>query len=398
MARPDLFARVRAHAVQVTPHGTVHGSVGRRDGARVEVDGQWLCDFSSQDHLGLSSHFAVVNALQDAVAREGVGSASPHGPPPRHAACQALEQELATWLGQPRALLCGNALLANLAVQQSLLDDEADVCVQDTLNHASLLDSTHLAGARLRRYPHLDAEGALRQLRAMPGGAALLATEAVFALEGDSAPLRALSLVARQQQALLYVDDGHGLGLLGEQGCGSVAAAGLGSDDVPLQQVALDKALGCAGVVLLGDAALLDHIAGTAAATLAAHALHPAWAAAALEAVRLTRREQWRRDKLQDAVALFRAAAGRHGLSLSASASAIQPVLCGSDADTLAMAHALQAAGYRVEAVVAPQVPAGRARLRVCLTALHAASDIEGLVAALASARDALQRPAAAIA
>ncbi|WP_174190217.1 aminotransferase class I/II-fold pyridoxal phosphate-dependent enzyme, partial [Nocardia barduliensis] len=128
----------------------------------------------------------------------------------------------------------------------------------DKLNHASLLDATRLAGARLRRYPHLDAEGAMRQLKHAPDGAAMLATDGVFSMDGDIAPLRALSLVARLQQALFYVDDAHGVGVVGD-GRGAVAAAGLGVDDVPLQLVTLGKALGGSGALVLGRDDLVEH-------------------------------------------------------------------------------------------------------------------------------------------
>src|SRR3546814_3250417 len=124
----------------------------------------------------------------------------------------ALEREVADWLGTPRALLFGSGFLANLAVLQALLGD-GDACVQDRLNHASLLDAARLSGCRLRRYPHGDAEGAIRQLRGLPDGAAVLATDGVFSMDGDVAPLRKLANVARVQQGLLYVDDAHGAGV-----------------------------------------------------------------------------------------------------------------------------------------------------------------------------------------
>src|SRR3546814_7213236 len=104
---------------------------------------------------------------------------------------------------------------------------DGDVCVQDRLNHASLVDAARLAGCRLRRYPHGDVEGAIRQLRGHPEGAAMIATDGVFSMDGDIAPLRTLALVARAQHATLYVDDAHGVGVLGPEGRGSVAAARL---------------------------------------------------------------------------------------------------------------------------------------------------------------------------
>src|SRR3546814_9163790 len=124
----------------------------------------WSSDVCSSD---LSQQFAVVNALQDGAAREGVGSTASHLVCGHHAVHDELERELAEWIGAPRALLFGSGFLANLAVVQALLGDD-DLCVQDRLNHASLVDAARLAGCRLRRYPHADPDGALRQLRGNP--------------------------------------------------------------------------------------------------------------------------------------------------------------------------------------------------------------------------------------
>ena len=383
--RPDLHARIAAQRDRRADAGRtrVRRTVTRRDGMRCEVDGRWLLNFCSNDYLGLSQQFAVVNALQDAAAREGVGSTASHLVCGHHAVHEELERELAEWLGAPRALLFGSGFLANLAVVQALLGDD-DLCVQDRLNHASLVDAARLAGCRLRRYPHADPDGALRQLRGNPEGAALLVTDGVFSMDGDIAPLRELALAAQAQHALLYVDDAHGVGVLGPDGRGSVAAARL--PGAPLQLATLGKALGGYGAAVLGAADVIGHLAETARPYVYTTALPPAQAAASLAAVKLARREGWRRDKLLAQVAQFRRLAARRGLDLLASDTPIQPLLCGSDAQAVAMAAALEEQGFWVAAIRPPTVPEGRARLRVTLTALHAPEDIEALVEALAIA------------
>jgi 8-amino-7-oxononanoate synthase len=372
-------------------------TVTRRDGVRFEVDGHWLTGFCSNDYLGLAQQFAVVNALQDSASREGAGGVASHLVCGHHAAHDALERELADWLGAPRALLFGSGFLANLAVLQSLLG-EGDVCVQDRLNHASLIDAARLGGCHLRRYPHADPEGALRQLRGVPDGAAMLATDGVFSMDGDIAPLRELALIARVQQALLYVDDAHGVGVLGPDGRGSVAAARLGIDAVPLQLVTLGKALGSYGAAVAGDAALIQHLAETARPYLYTTALPPAQAAASLAAVKLARKEHWRREKLAELIARFRNAAVRRGFELLPSDTPIQPLLCGADAHATTLAQALEAQGYWVAPIRPPSVPEGRSRLRITLSALHTPADVDALVDALAWARDAVQTGYGAVA
>ncbi|KAF1693925.1 8-amino-7-oxononanoate synthase [Pseudoxanthomonas jiangsuensis] len=396
MARTDIHERILAQRRLRTAQGRLRQrrTVARRDGVRLEVDGRWLTGFCSNDYLGLASQFEVGAALQDAAAREGAGSTASHLVCGHHALHEQLEREMADWLQVPRALLFGSGFAANLAVQQALLEDE-DVCVQDRLTPASLIDATRLAGCRLRRYPHLDPEGAMRQLRNAPGGAAMLATDGVFSMDGDVAPLRALSLVARTQEALLYVDDAHGIGVLGPQGRGTVAEAGLGVREVPLQLATLGKALGGYGAVVAGDADLVEHLAGSARPYLYTTALPPAQAAASLAALKLARRDDWRRERLRELIEQFRTGAGRLGLDLMASSTPIQPVLCGDESVATAMSSSLEDAGFLVTAIRPPTVPEGRSRLRVTLSALHTPQQVQALLVAIADARERADRAAA---
>lgn len=387
--RPDLRRRAQAQRADALARDLVRSRrvVTRRDGVRMEVDGRWLLNFCGNDYLGLAQQFQVVDAVQGAAARDGIGGISSHLVCGHHVAHEALEREVADWLEVPRALVFGSGYAANLAVQQALLG-EGDTSVQDRLNHASLIDGARLAGCRLRRYPHGDAEGALRQLRTVPDGAAMLATDGVFSMDGDVAPLRQLALVARVQSALLYVDDAHGVGVLGPGGRGSVAEARLGVDDVPLQLVTLGKALGGYGAVVAGDVDLVEHLAGNARPYIYTTALPPPQAAAALAAVKLARREHWRREKLAALVQRFRDGMATRGFDLPESTTPIQPVPCGDNARALDMAARLEADGFRVAAIRPPTVPEGRARLRVTLCAAHGEDQVDALVHALARARD----------
>lgn len=391
MTRPRLTERILAARVQRTMQGRVRQrrTVTRRDGVRCEVDGRWLTNFSGNDYLGLSQHFAVVDAMQAAAARDGVGSGGSHLICGHHASHDALEKEMADWLGAPRALLFGSGFLANLAVMQSLLAED-DVCVQDRLNHASLIDAARLAGCKLRRYPHADPEGALRQLRTVPDGAAMLATDGVFSMDGDLSPLRELSLVARVQQALMYIDDAHGVGVVGPEGRGCVAEAGLEAAGL-LQLATLGKALGGYGAVVLGSEEMIGHLAETARPYIYTTAIPPAQAASTLAAVKLARRDHWRREKLQSLIAHFRQAAMFRDLQLLSSTTPIQPVMCGDDKRATALATALEAQGFWVPAIRPPTVPDGRSRLRITLSSLHTQAEVDSLIDALSWARDAVE-------
>ena len=390
MPRERLQARaIAARAQRDAAYRRRHArTVTRREGVRCTVDGRELLNFCSNDYLGLSQHPRVLTALRDAAA-EGAGATASHlvcGHGAQHAALQA---ELADWLQAPRALLFGSGYMANLAVVQALLG-EGDVCVQDKLNHASLIDAARLAGCAFKRYPHADADGAARQLATQAEGAALLATDGVFSMDGDVAPLRALAAVARQQQATLYVDDAHGIGVLGEAGRGSVDAAGLAADDVPLRLVTFGKALGSVGAAVVGDADLIGHLAETARPYIYTTALPPSQAAATRAAVRIARAGDDLRARLAANIERLKQGMRANGLALMPSDTPIQPLLVGSDAHALAMAAALEERGYWVAAIRPPTVPEGGARLRIALSAAHDAAQIDGLLVALARARDAL--------
>ena len=375
-----LTARaVRAATASLRPRRVIEA----RDGVRVVINGRVLLNFCSNDYLGLSQQLDVITAFQEASANYGVGSGASAlvcGHLGEHA---ALEREAAEWMGYPRALMLGSGYLANLAVMQSLLGP-GDICVQDKLNHACLLDGARLSLCELKRYPHRDAEAAMRQLMSERKGAAMLASDGVFSMDGDLAPLRDLAMLSRSQDALLYVDDAHGIGVIGPDGRGSVAVANLSASEVPLLVLPLGKAFGGQGALLLGSEELIGHVAETARPYLFSTAPAPAMAAAMRASLRVIRGEPWRRAKLASQMMRFRRTALRAGVPLLESYTPIQPVLLGDNARALAASAALQELGFLVAAIRPPTVPEGQARLRVTLSALHGERDIDALVAALA--------------
>ncbi|HEX7348308.1 MAG TPA: 8-amino-7-oxononanoate synthase [Rhodanobacteraceae bacterium] len=361
-------------------------TLGAARGPRVTIGGRELINFCSNDYLGLAADPRIVRALQDAANEAGVGATAAHlvcGHRREHA---ALAEALCEWTGRNAALLFSSGWLANLGVVQTLLDRDG-VCVEDKLNHASLIDAARLAGAVLKRYPHADAAGAARQLALKPAAPTLLVTDGVFSMDGDVAPLPALAALGQADGATLMVDDAHGLGVMGPHGAGSVAAADLTQHDVPILMVTLGKSLGCMGAVVAGSRELIDGLTQFARTFVYTTALPPALAAAACEAVRIARDEDWRREKLQALVARLRHGATQLRMPLATSPSPIQPLILGDTERTLAAARALETAGLLVTAIRPPTVPAGRARLRITLSAAHDESDVDALLAALEHVR-----------
>jgi len=386
MSRPDLLQRLAASTAERERAQLLRRlrTVEHADGPWLEIGGRRLLSFCSNDYLGLARHPQLIDALIRAAQEEGVGSASAHLICGHRAEHAELEEALAAWTGRERALLFSTGYMANLGVLQALLG-RGDVCVQDKLNHACLLDGAKLSGAELKRYPHADVTAARRQLDTRPDAVALLATDGVFSMDGDVAPLRELAALCADAQATLMVDDAHGLGVLGPHGSGTVNAAGLGQHHVPVLMATLGKALGCAGAFVAGPAALIEGLLQFARPYIYSTAMPPALAAAALEAVQLAQTETWRRAKLAALITRFRRGAGELGLPLLTSSSAIQPLLLGSAAATLAAAQALEQRGLLVTAIRAPTVPAGQARLRITLSAAHETAHVDQLLGALES-------------
>jgi 8-amino-7-oxononanoate synthase len=383
--RLDLLQRL---AVQTAERE--HANLRRRLRMIDHVEGPWLqtgrrrlLSFCSNDYLGLAQHPSLVAALTRAAREQGIGSTSAHLICGHRAAHAQLEEALAAWTGRGRALLFSTGYMANLGVMQALLA-RGDICVQDKLNHACLLDGARLSGAELKRYPHADADAAARQLAAHPGAAAMLATDGVFSMDGDVAPLHALAQLCARERATLMVDDAHGFGVLGDDGAGSVGAAKLGQHEVPLLMATLGKALGCSGAFVAGPTALIEGLIQFARPYIYTTAMPPALAAAALEGVRLAQTETWRREKLAALIARFRAGAAQLDLPLTASASAIQPLLLGDARAAVQAAQVLERQGLLVVAIRPPTVPVGQARLRITLSAAHEEAHVDALLGALA--------------
>lgn len=385
-ARPDLLQRLAVQTYERTRAGLLRRTrtFEHAQSAWLEADGRRLLGFCSNDYLGLAQHPQVIAAFKRVADDEGVGATAAALVCGQRAEHAALEEALAEWTGRERALLFSSGYQANLGVMQALLGRD-DLCVQDKLNHACLLDGAALAGASLKRYPHADATAAARQLASAPGAAALLATDGVFSMDGDRAPLRELAALCQRERATLMVDDAHGLGVLGPEGAGSVAEAGLGAREVPVLMATLGKALGCHGAFVAGSAALIEGLTQFARTYIYTTAMPPALAAATLAAVRLARTDGWRRGKLATLIARLRAGAAQLGLPLLPSDTPIQPLLLGDAAATLDAARALEQQGLLVAAIRPPTVPAGKARLRIALSAAHEEEHVDRLLDALAT-------------
>lgn len=346
------------------------------------IDGRRCLSFCSNDYLGLASHPEVIAALQRGAAEYGAGSGAAHLVSGHSAAHHALEEELAAFVGRPRALLFSTGYMANLGLVTALAG-RGDTVFEDRLNHASLLDAGLLSGARLRRYPHGDAQ-VLDSWLGEAAGERLVISDGVFSMDGDLAPVPALAASARRHGAWVVIDDAHGLGVIGATGRGTLEHYGLGIDEVSVLVGTLGKAFGTFGAFVAGSEELVETLIQQARTYIYTTASPPAVAEATRASLHIVQTEGWRRERLRALVERFRRGAEQLGLALMPSTSPIQPLLVGDPATALHLSEALLARGILISAIRPPTVPEGTARLRITFSAAHSETHVDRLLEALA--------------
>ncbi len=355
-------------------------------GVNVSLGGRDYLSFCSNDYLGLANHPAVVAAFHQGLDRFGAGSGAAHLITGHSRAHHELEEALADFVQRPRALLFSTGYMANLGVLAALAG-RGDQVFEDRGNHASLLDGARLSGARLLRYRHADVADLARRLESASRAGRVVATDGVFSMDGDIAPLPALARTAAAHAAWFMVDDAHGLGVIGPQGRGSVAACGLEMEQVPILMGTLGKAFGTFGAFVAGSDDLVETLIQEARTWIYTTAPPPAVAVATLAALRLVESEDWRRSHLQALVRRFRTGAARLGLELCDSTTPIQPVFAGTPEAALRWSAALREAGILITAIRPPTVPAGTSRLRITFSAGHSEAQVDRLLDALEQTR-----------
>ncbi|MCZ8293669.1 MAG: 8-amino-7-oxononanoate synthase [Hylemonella sp.] len=354
------------------------------------LDGQRVLSFNSNDYLGLAADARIAAALQEGVSLYGAGSGASHLVSGHSKAHEELEERLAAFeaphLERARALYLSTGYMANLAVLTALAaatPGEAEI-FSDALNHASIIDGTRLARARVTVYPHNDVAALETALAASTAKTKIVVTDSVFSMDGDIAPLPALLALCERFGAWLVVDDAHGFGVLGEHGRGALEHFKLRSPQL-VYMGTLGKAAGVSGAFVAAHETVIDWLVQRARPYIYTTAAAPALAHALLTSINLidSPEGQQRRAQLELLCHQLRAMPVRQGWSHLASATPIQPLIIGGNAEVMAAAQALEAQGLWVSAIRAPTVPVGTARLRITLSAAHTHDDVARLLAAL---------------
>jgi 8-amino-7-oxononanoate synthase len=312
---------------------------------------------------------------------------------------------LARWyaphIPQARAIGFCTGYMANLAVVTALGDEHTEI-FSEQLNHASLIDAARLAKAQVTRFPHADLMALRTALAASTAKVKLIVTDAVFSMDGDLAPLPGLLALAEEFDAWLIVDDAHGFGVLGAKGRGSLEHFGLNSERLILVGT-LGKAAGLSGAFVAAHATIVEYllqaarnfIFSTASPPAIEHALQTSFALidgplGAARRANLVALQARLRDGLMALIDHH----PRLGWSLTDSATPIQPLIVGGNAEVMALAAALESVGLRVPGIRPPTVAAGTARLRITLCGTHTAADVDELLSALERAAAAQEQAA----
>jgi len=351
-------------------------------GPVVRIGGQSLVSFSSNDYLGLAADPRVTRAFAAGLERWGVGSGASRLVVGDTEAHRRLEARLAAFEGTEAALIFNGGYPANLGLVQALVG-RGDLVVSDALNHASLVDGCRLSRAEVVVVPHADVKAVAGALSRSGFRRRLVVTDAVFSMDGDSAPLGLLAEVCARAGAALLVDEAHATGVLGRRGSGLCEAAGVWPD---VRMGTLGKALGGFGAYAATTRAVADLLVNRARSVVFSTTLPPALCEAMVVAIDLLEHDPELRPRLWRNIRRF--VDGLRTLGFAAEArSAIVPVVLGTPERALRASAFLRERGLLVKPIRPPTVPEGTSRLRFALSAGHTEAHLDRALQALEEAR-----------
>jgi glycine C-acetyltransferase len=380
----EIRQRLRAELDGIREAGLWKGEriVEGPQGAHVPVDGREVLNFCANNYLGLADDPTLVRAAQDGLARWGLGLASVRFICGTQSIHKDLEAAIARFLGMDDAVLYTSCFDANGGLFETLLD-EPDVVISDALNHASIIDGVRLCRAQRQRYAHGDMDELERLLKAASSARTrLIATDGVFSMDGDVAPLGPICDLAERYDALVMVDDSHATGFFGPTGRGTPEHCGV-AGRVDIVTSTLGKALGGAsGGFTAGRAEVVALLRQRSRPYLFSNTLPPALVCSALAGLELLTRSTALRDRLAANTRWFRQAMTAAGFGLRPGEHPIVPIMLGDARLAHRMAADLFDEGIYVVGFSYPVVPRDKARIRVQVSAAHTEGDLERAVAA----------------
>jgi 8-amino-7-oxononanoate synthase len=358
----------------------VRQCVAEQNGRYVNIDHKSYLNFSSNDYLGLNHHPKINQALQAGAERFGTcasGSSLITGYSYAH---QALENDICDWLNKAKCLLFASGFSANNALMHALGDKSCELYL-DKLSHASLIDGALSSDAKVKRFLHNDTEQLQRFLRQGQAKAnddgkdlnQVIVSEGVFSMDGDQADVTNLAKIAQQHNALLYLDDAHSMGVVGDKGQGSSSIA---APDIVM--ATFGKSIATSGAFVACDELLADYLVNFSRHYIYSTAISPALAWATKKSIEIIQTEHWRREKIVELSQLL-ASKLSHKVELINNASSIHAIVIGDEVATLDVCQKLRDKGIWLSAIRPPTVPKNSSRLRVTVTSSHEVKDINYL-------------------
>ena len=342
-------------------------------GNEIIIKGKSYLNFSSNDYLGLNNHAQINKALQEGVDRFGTCSSSSSLVTGYHYAHQALEDDICQWLNKPKCMLFSSGFSANLALFNALGKNEQSHFYLDKLSHASMIDGAYQSKAKVKRFTHNNIEQLTKLLTADHCANKLVASEGVFSMDGCQAKVAELAELAKSQQAWLYLDDAHSIGVIGNKGQGSNSIA-----DIDITMATFGKAVATSGAFLTCDENLHEYLVNFSRHYIYSTAMSPAIAWATRKSIELIQCEHWRREKIVELSALFTDLLAPE-VELVSTQSSIHAIIIGDEKKALLASEQLKKQGIWLTAIRPPTVAINSSRLRVTICASHNTKDIKYL-------------------
>ncbi len=345
--------------------------------AEVILNGKKVINLSSNNYLGFANHPRLKKASIEAIEKYGVGSGAVRTIVGNMKIHEELEEILAKFKREESAFVFQSGFNCNAGTIQAITE-AGDIIISDELNHASIIDGSRLSRANKGIYKHSDMdslEAVLKESRDKYKNI-LIITDGVFSMDGDIAKLPEIVQLAEKYEAMTYVDDAHGSGVLGESGRGTVDHFGL-HGRVDFSMGTLSKAIGVVGGYVAGSETMYEWLSHRARPVLFSTSLPPGSVGAIIEALKMLMESTEYTDRLWENAKYFKAKMGTLGYNIGHSQTPITPVIIGDEAKTMEFSRKLLEKGVFVSGIIFPTVPKGTGRVRVMVTAAHTKEQLD---------------------